>query len=387
MSVKKIFLGIVIILSVFKSIPSVAEADNIEEAYNQEVYKEQYDNSGAEKLFDELPKEAKNSLEGMGVNGADFNKIIDIKPESVLEDILATAKKSLPTQLRAISMILAVTLLNAILTALKISIGERSLAATLGVVSTLCVCMIIITPIVCFIGRVAAIIKGGAGFLFCYIPIMVGVMVASGQAISSVAYSSLMVTLGDVITHLCANFLVPLLNIFLTVSVVCAISPRFNFSGLCGLFSKITKWVLGFTMTIFSGILTTKSIIGAAADSVNSKTMKFVLSSFVPIVGSALGDAFSTVQGCIKILKSGIGAFFIIAVGFIFLPAVVECIVWSFAINICAVAGDIFELPNVSMMLKNIGKVVSTLMAVVLCIMTILIISTVLVLSIGGGGS
>lgn len=387
MNVKKIFLGIVLILSVFKSIPAAAEADNVDGVYNQEVYKEQYDNSGAEKLFDDLPKEAKNSLEGIGVNGADFNEIIGIKPEVMLEKILATAKKSLPAPLRSISMILAVTLLNAILTALKISIGERSLAATLGVVSTMCVCMIIVTPIVGFIGRVAAIIKGGAGFLFCYIPIMVGVMVASGQAISSVAFSSLMVTLGDVITQLCANFLVPLLNIFLTVSVVCAISPRFNFSELCGLFSKITKWVLGFTMTIFSGILTTKSIIGAAADSVNSKTMKFVLSSFVPIVGSALGDAFSTVQGCIKILKSGIGAFFIIAVGFIFLPAVVECIVWSFAINICAVAGDIFELPNISMMLKNIGKVVSTLMAVVLCIMTILIISTVLVLSIGGGGS
>ncbi len=370
-----------------EGVPAAAEADNVDGVYNQEVYKEQYDNSGAEKLFDDLPKETKNSLEGIGVNGADFNEIIGIKPEVVLEKILATAKKSLPAPLRSISMILAVTLLNAILTALKISIGEKSLAATLGVVSTLCVCIIIVTPIVGFIGRVAAIIKGGAGFLFCYIPIMAGVMVASGQAISSAAFSSLMVTLGDVITQLCANFLVPLLNMFLTVSVVCAISPRFNFSGLCGLFSKIAKWVLGFTMTIFSGILTTKSIIGATADSVSSKAMKFVLSSFVPIVGSALGDAFLTVQGCVKILKSGIGAFFIIAVGFIFLPAVVECIAWSFAINICAVAGEIFELPNVSTLLKNIGKVVSTLMAVVLCIMTILIISTVLVLSIGGGGS
>ena len=387
MNVKKIFLGIVLILSVFKSIPAAAEANNVYGVYNQEVYKEQYDNSGAERLFDELPKETKNSLEGIGVNGADFNEIIGIKPEVVLEKILATAKKNLPAPLRSISMILAVTLLNAILTALKISIGEKSLAATLGVVSTLCVCMIIVTPIVGFIGRVAAIIKGGAGFLFCHIPIMAGVMVASGQAISSAAFSSLMVTLGDVITQLCANFLVPLLNMFLTVSVVCAISPRFNFSGLCGLFSKITKWVLGFTMTIFSGILTTKSIIGATADSVNSKAMKFVLSSFVPIVGSALGDAFLTVQGCVKILKSGIGAFFIIAVGFIFLPAVVECIAWSFVLNICAVAGEIFELPNISTLLKNIGKVVSTLMAVVLCIMTILIISTVLVLSIGGGGS
>ena len=69
-----------------------------------------------------------------------------------------------------------------------------------------------------------------------------------------------------------------------------------------------------------------------------------------------------------------------------FLPAVVECAVWVLAVNTCAVAGDIFELSNVSALLKNIGKVVSTLMAVILCIMTILIISTVVVLNVGGGG-
>lgn len=379
--VKKIFF----VLIFFVLLPCKS-AFSAEAVYDENVYQEQYDSSGAKELFDELPSEVKKSFDNIGVNGADFNKIMNINPESVIENILDTAKKKLPGPLKSVSMISAVILLNAIFTAFKISIGEKSLSAVLGVVSTICICMIIVAPIVEFIGHVAAIIKGATAFLLCYIPVMVGIMVASGQAISSVAFSSMMVALGDIITQLSSGFLVPLLNIFLTVSVVCAISPRFKFSGLCELFSKVIKWILGFSMTIFSGLLTTKSLIGATVDSVNSKTMKFVLSSFVPIVGSALGDAFLTVQGCVKILKSGVGAFFIIAVGFVFLPAVVECAVWVLAVNTCAVAGDIFELSNVSALLKNIGKVVSTLMAVILCIMTILIISTVVVLNVGGGG-
>ncbi len=358
-----------------------------EQHYEDEVYKEQLENSGAQRLFDELPKDVQRSLEGLGIDGVDFGKIVDINPEQILENVFRTAKKKLPGPMKSISMILALILLNAIFTTLKVSLGERPLATVLDVVSTLCICMILVSPIVDFIGRVAFIIKGATTFLLCYIPVMVGIMVASGQAISSVAFSSMMVTLGDFITQLSSSFLIPLLNIFLTVSVVCAISPRLKFAGLCELFSKLVKWVLGFVMTIFSGLLTTKTLIGSAMDSVNSKTMKFVLGSFVPIVGGALGDAFLTVQGCVKVLKSGVGAFFIIAIGFIFLPVVVECIVWAFAMNFCAVAGEIFELSNVSTLLKNIGKVVSTLMAIILCVVTILIISTVVVLNLGGGSA
>ena len=358
---------------------------SIENTYDEKIYQEQYESSGAVKLFEELPDDTKKSFDDIGLDEADFNKIMDIDPKSVIKSVLKTAKKKLPGTLSSISVVLAIILLNAVFSVLKVSRGEKSISTVLGVVSTLCICVIIVFPIVDFIGRVATIIKGSTTFLLCYIPIMVGIMIAHGQTISSMAFSSVMVALGDAIMQLSSSFLVPILNIFLTMSIVCAISSRFKFSSLCELFSKIIKWVLGFVMTIFSGILTTKSLIGTTVDTVNSKAMKFVLSSFVPIVGSALGDAFLTVQGCVKILKSGVGAFFIIAVGFIFLPAVIECLMWLISMNICAVVGDIFEIANVSILLKNIGKVVSTLLAIILCIMTILIISTVIVLNVGGG--
>lgn len=69
-------------------------AFSAEAVYDENVYQEQYDSSGAKELFDELPSEVKKSFDNIGVNGADFNKIMDINPESVIENILDTAKKS-----------------------------------------------------------------------------------------------------------------------------------------------------------------------------------------------------------------------------------------------------------------------------------------------------
>ena len=384
--VKKIFFVILFLFILNIPISKVVlAADNV--MYDEKIYKEQYNNSGADKLFNELPDEVKKSFDSIGVNKPDFNQIMDINPESILKNILDTTKKKLPGAFKSVSMILAVILLNAIFSAFKISLGEKSIAAVLALISTVCICMTIIYPIVCLVERSASIIKISSRFLFSYMPIMIGIMLVSGQVFSSMAFNSIMLALGNVITHLSTNFLMPILNIFFAMSIVCSISTRFKLSGVCELFAKIIKWFLGFIMAVFSGLLTTKSLIGAAVDSANSKAMKFVLSSFVPIVGSALGDAFLTVQGCIKILKSGVGAFFIIATGFIFLPIIIECIIWLLATNICMAASDVFELANVSILLKNIGKVISIIIAVILCIMTVLIISTVVILSIGGGAN
>ena len=384
--VKKIFFVILFLFILNIPISKVVlAADNV--MYDEKIYKEQYNNSGADKLFNELPDEVKKSFDSIGVNKPDFNQIMDINPESILKNILDTTKKKLPGAFKSVSMILAVILLNAIFSAFKISLGEKSIAAVLALISTVCICMTIIYPIVCLVERSASIIKISSRFLFSYMPIMIGIMLVSGQVFSSMAFSSIMLALGNVITQLSTNFLMPILNIFFAMSIVCSISTRFKLSGVCELFAKIIKWFLGFIMAVFSGLLTTKSLIGAAVDSANSKAMKFVLSSFVPIVGSALGDAFLTVQGCIKILKSGVGAFFIIATGFIFLPIIIECIIWLLATNICMAASDVFELANVSILLKNIGKVISIIIAVILCIMTVLIISTVVILSIGGGAN
>ena len=85
---KKIFF--VLIFFVLLPCKSVFSA---EAAYDENVYQEQYDSSGAKELFDELPSEVKKSFDNIGVNGADFNKIMDINPESVIENILDTAKK------------------------------------------------------------------------------------------------------------------------------------------------------------------------------------------------------------------------------------------------------------------------------------------------------
>ena len=375
--------AIFIIVFFFLFLPSVFAAE--EPKGVEELYKEQAKISGADQLEDGLPNETKNALDRLGIEGIDWNSFSSLTPDKIFSEIVVQVKNQSPAPFQAMTTVLAIMLLSALLDSMKLSFGDRPLSGMIGVISTLCICASIVIPIVGCIGHMSTIIQNAANFMLLFVPVMTGIMIAGGQAVAASSYHVRMVGAGEVISQISSSFLGPMLGVFLALSVVSSLSPKMNLSGACEMFHSVVKWVLSFVMSIFVSLLTIQSIVGTAADNTGTKTIKFAIGSFVPIVGGALSDAFATVQGCVKLLKSGVGAFGMIAAGVIFIPAIVECLVWMISISICASIGDIFELKQISGMLRASGKVISTMLVIILCCMMILIVSTVLILIIGGG--
>ena len=138
-------------------------------------------------------------------------------------------------------------------------------------------------------------------------------------------------------------------------------------------------------MSVFTGLLTVQSLLGSSVDVSTNRTLRFMVSSFVPVVGSALGEAMGTVQGCIKVLKGGVGAFGVLGVAFLFLPILIECVLWQMTLTVCAGIGEVFDLKEITAILNAASKVMSMLLAILLCTMAMMTISTVVVLMMGGG--
>lgn len=351
----------------------------------EEFYQQQYRDSGAGELVDELPPEAQELMDGLGVSSPDWQSILNLTPETILSQIGDSARSQGSTPLRSMLSVLAVILLCALMNGMKMTFGDRPFSGVIGMVGTLCICTVVIQPIVACIENVAFVIKGAAGFLLASIPVMTGIMIAGGQVFSASSFNLLMLAAGNVISVIASTILVPLLNIFLAFSVVSAVSSAMNLSGFCDLFSKSVKWILTFCMTVFSGLLSMQTVVSSAADGASAKTVRFVVSAFVPVVGSALGDAIGSVQSSVKLLKSGVGAFGLLATGAIFLPAAIECMIWLLTLTACAAAGDIFELKEITALLRSSMKVIQILLSIIVCCFVILMISTVLMMAIGGG--
>ena len=85
-------------------------------------------------------------------------------------------------------------------------------------------------------------------------------------------------------------------------------------------------------------------------------------------------------------LKSGVSAFGLLAGIIVFLPAILQCLLWQITLYLCAGIGDIFDLKEITSLLRAAANTISTMLAITICCMAVLTVSTVAMLIIGGGG-
>lgn len=342
-----------------------------------------YDLSG---IYSSLSDEVKQSLNNIGVDSADPQKISSLEFSSIVEEITALAGENAKSPLKGLLSVTTLLLLCSLLSAYKNSLSS-DISSALNITCALCVTCAVIVPAVSVINMTSNIISVASNLMIAYIPIMVIIMTTAGQPVSSASYYAMVLAAGEGVGQISSRVIVPLLNMFLGFSVTSSVSPEINLSGFINIISKTVKWLLGFAMTIFTAVLTFKQLITTSLDDVSTRAIRFTLNSFIPIVGSALSDAYKTVQGSVGLLKSGVGIFVIISIAFIFLPVILQTLMWLVTLWIGKASAEVLSLNQSAKLLENISVVFSTLLAIVLCIMSIYIISTAVVLIAGGGAS
>lgn len=381
---KFIFLMVFFITILLSSFTVYADTEDATEYTTEGIYNSQYEQSGADDLLRELTPEVKKQLKDIGVTSPSWQELNSMSFFDIFGSIMNTIQQQSVTPLNCVVKIMGVVMLVALINSVKSSLGSSSLTAVLNSVATLTVSIILIQPVCQTIEYSTTIIKLSADFMLIFIPVMAGIMLTMGQSLQAAGSYTMVMGAGTAVSQISNNILVPLLNTFLGISVVSGISQRVNLNGFCELINKVLKWVLTFTMSVFTAILTMQSIISSSADSAGVKATRFAISSFVPLVGGALSEAYQTVRGCMGMLKSGVGVFAILATGTIYLPAIISCLLWLAAINIAIALAGVFDMGDIIKLLKSVTTVINSLIAILLCCMIIFIVSSAIMLMAGG---
>lgn len=381
---KFIFLMVFFITILLSSFTVYADIEDATEYTTEGIYNSQYEQSGADALLRELTPEVKKQLKDIGVTSPSWQELNSMSFFDIFGSIMNTIQQQSVTPLNCVVKIMGVVMLVALINSVKSSLGSSSLTAVLNSVATLTVSIILIQPVCQTIEYSTTIIKLSADFMLIFIPVMAGIMLTMGQSLQAAGSYTMVMGAGTAVSQISNNILVPLLNTFLGISVVSGISQRVNLNGFCELINKVLKWVLTFTMSVFTAILTMQSIISSSANSAGVKATRFAISSFVPLVGGALSEAYQTVRGCMGMLKSGVGVFAILATGTIYLPAIISCLLWLAAINIAIALAGVFDMGDIIKLLKSVTTVINSLIAILLCCMIIFIVSSAIMLMAGG---
>lgn len=339
-----------------------------------------------QRLADSLPEESRELIErfGIGADNFDADAVASVTPAKVFETIAEIIKDKMQAPFNGLMMIIAVTVL------LSITNGMGSTASgisgeTFSLVSTLCLCAFMLTPLIGLINDTKRVIISAGGFMTVFIPVFAGVMLAAGQTVTVGSYQLIALSAAQLVNKAAKDLIVPLLTVELSFSVASSLSAnRVNLAKAGKALKKIAVWTLSIITTIFCGLLSVQGIVGTAADSTAVRTAKFLLSSSVPVVGSALGDALTSFQSGIRLVKGCIGAFGILAPIVIMAPMLIEIMLWQLCIKLgggfCSVITSAEPLGKV---LESFSDLLRLLFAITLVIILTFVITTAIMLMIG----
>lgn len=380
---KKITAILAVLMVIFLSPISVyAVEDDTKNADTTNDINNIYDTSA---LYNSLSDEVKQSLKNIGISGIDGEEISEISFNQIIDEILKLTGENSSAPLKALISLTALLLICSLLSTYKNTLSSE-ISSSLGIAAVLCATCTAALPVIEVISDMSGVVKTASNFMLAFVPVMVMIMSSTGHTVSGASYYAMMIGAGEGVGQLSSKVIVPFLNMFLGVSVTASVCPDSKLSGISSLISKAVKWLLGFVMTVFTAVLSFKQLITTSVDDVSTRAVRFTLNSFIPIVGSALSDAYKTVQGSVNLLKSGLGIFVIISIAFVFLPIILKSLLWIFTLSASKVIAEVLGINQVKDLLESVGTVLSTLLAIVLCIMSVYIISTALVLLMGGGG-
>ena len=350
-----------------------------------DLYREQLEASGAEELLEQLPAETRTLLDRLGITGLDADGFAALQPSGVLNGLADLLGSQASGPLRSCGILLGIVLLCALMDGVRQTVKEPAVADVFGVVCALAACAAILAPVSRCIQSVCDAAQSTSVFMMSYVPVYAGVLLTAGQGVTAASYNTVVLFVAELISLLATHVIVPLMTVSLALGLTGSVAPGMKLEAVSGFINKAAGWLLGLTTTLFVGLLSLQGIVGAAADTLAGRAIRFSLSSFVPVVGGALSEAFASIKGCLTLLKSTLGGFGILATALIVLPPLLECVVWSLGLSLCSMAAEMFGLGQIGAVMKAAQSVVKTLIGVLAACSLFMIIATAIVTMAGGG--
>lgn len=349
----------------------------------EEYAKEQAESLDIESVLDVLPGETRDMLNDIGIN--DFQSLFNTSPKALLDVIKKVFFGVWKEPCRVLTELAALLILTSVLKACSpdekssvIRSAEIFCAASFGAV--------LLPHFITVLSHVMSVIKTQEIFIKAYIPVLLATVAASGNPALAFSVNALTLGAAEIIVQFANSFLTPVTGIYISLVFADSVAPKFNLSGFINILKKTSALSLGFCATLFTGILTTKGVLAGTADSVSSRGLKFALSSFVPVVGGALGEGLSSVIGGLTLLRSAFGIFGILAAVLLILPTFLEIIVWNVSLYLCAAVGDLFEQVKSASLLRGVAGAFTFLNVMLLFQGVILVVATGLILTVRAGG-
>lgn len=342
-----------------------------------------------EHLSDALPQTARQQLEDwywqepFEQNGWDWGELWQRMNRSIQEKLRTLLHELLDEPLRLLGTLIGMVVLCAVLGAMRQNGTASGMDDPFGVVAAASALVLLGEPVFGCVERTVQSLRECSLFVMSFAPVLSGILIAGGSPASAGAYNLMLYFVSQLLAELASKTLLPLLGVYLALCILSPLAPFLQVGQLTRAIHRLTCWGLGVLTTLFVGILSLQTVIGSGGDGILLKTSKFLVGSFVPVIGGTLSDAMGAARSCLHLMKGLVGSLGMAVAVLTFLPVLIEVTGWYLMLHTAAWAAQMLDCSRMSSVLRSVASAFSILLALVVCFGLLVLVSTTMVLSVG----
>lgn len=341
---------------------------------------ESADESIYSSIYSSLSDETKQAVSDFGINGIDYNSLIDLSPGDFFSFFIKTLEGKISGSLKSFIVVLSVIMLISGFSSYFPDDNKRK--EMFFSVSAIIIALTILNSVFPLIKAAMSVIDMTSKFMLTLLPILAGLIASCRNPVMAVSMNSIAIYIANLISLFANKYLLPFMSVYFVVCSAGCISRELSLSHLALFIKNTVIKVLAVLSSFYISFLSIKGIFTNSVDTVTSKGAKLIISTAIPVIGSSLSEAYFAVSGSLVLLKSSVGITGIILIALMNVPIIVELLLWSSFLSLNSIIGKMFNISVVSDFLEQLSCVVKTLNIILIFCATLFIISIGLMISI-----
>lgn len=209
------------------------------------------------------------------------------------------------------------------------------------------------------------------------LPVMTGVLTAQGGAVTSAALYAGTAAFDAVLGWLIASLLIPLVFMFLTLSVVYAATGEETLKRLQNFTKSFCSWALKIILYIFTGYITVTGVVSGTTDAAALKAAKLTISGMVPVVGGILSEASEAVLVGAGVMKNAAGIYGMLAIIALWISPFMQIAIQYLLLKATAMICEVFGAKRITDLIGAFSASMGLLLAMTGAVCFMLLVSTV----------
>ncbi|MBE7042772.1 MAG: hypothetical protein E7399_04670 [Ruminococcaceae bacterium] len=355
------------------------------------VLEEQYRTSGGQTIEEYYHRELKKDLSTL---------LPDFSPKKTIEEFITGQVSFTPASLfRWLTTLLWGKLktcaasfgLLLLLIVLSSMTGQLNVLGEEGGNAAVMVCSAVMCAVVAELFDVSVrqsreAVASMSDFVTILTPVMATLLAGSGQFTGASLLHPVLYGAATFSVNTINQLIIPVIYGCFLLCVANSLAEGNQLDGFIGLLKNSMKWILTAILTIFSGLTAVYSITGQNVDVMLSKTTRFAVGNFVPIVGGMLSESVELVLSFSSVLRRGVGLGGMVILLLIFAHVAVSLTIQLWMFRIGAAFAVPLGSPALGKLLSDTALCVGMMLAS-LCVCAVLFcIILIMMITIGGGG-